>query len=634
MKPDEFGSQSLGFNWRLVNIIHNPWSGWIILATSLAITIIAYNVSSRLAESQAKTRFEYRAAEIVTAIDERLSVYEQVLRSGVAMMYSQEELTRDGWRQFADTLNLEAHWPGIQGLGYSVPVKPEALKNHVEKIRTEGFPDYSVKPEGQRDSYSAIIFLEPFDWRNKRAFGYDMWSNEIRREAMARARDTGDAATSGRITLVQETDTDVQYGFLSYLPVYSSKQVPETLEEKRRQHQGWVYAAFRAGDLMAGIIGEEDPNIEFEIFDGDVVGEEHLLFDSNQGIHTHEENHRPRFAQVRNIELQGRPWTIYLNTPKDTEANLVDDQPKFILFGGIIIDILLFYVIVSLYTINKRAERIAENLTIEHRRATEREAKANRAKSQFLANMSHELRTPLNSIIGYTKILQRKLKSEIEEKYLDALDTVHRNGEHLLCLINDILDLSKVEAGKMEVDIEDFDLAAIMKEEIPDWERAANDKSLVFHARIEAESVPMTSDKRKTLQIIKNLVSNAIKYTEIGRVELTVHYRYKDQEMVSISITDTGRGISKEDQGKLFGQYYRADSVRKEAVEGTGLGLLISANLLELIGGSISVQSEVGQGSSFTLIIPCVFQSVKIGGSTKEIDASDSEKIDVNKRVA
>ncbi len=186
----------------------------------------------------------------------------------------------------------------------------------------------------------------------------------------------------------------------------------------------------------------------------------------------------------------------------------------------------------------------------------------------------------------------------------------------------------------MEVDIEDFDLAAIMKEEIPDWERAANDKSLVFHARIEAESVPMTSDKRKTLQIIKNLVSNAIKYTEIGRVELTVHYRYKDQEMVSISITDTGRGISKEDQGKLFGQYYRADSVRKEAVEGTGLGLLISANLLELIGGSISVQSEVGQGSSFTLIIPCVFQSVKIGGSTKEIDASDSEKIDVNKRVA
>ena len=349
---------------RFVSIFHNRKSAWIILAISVALTIAAYFYSDSSVKQRTQDRFEFRALEIERAIHDRMTVYEQVLWSGVAYMYSTQKVDRKSFAKYVESLNIEKYWPGIQGVGFSVPVKPSEKEQHIAEVQAEGFPEYHIKPEGERAMYSAIVFLEPFDWRNKRAFGYDMWSNDMRRAAMNRALETGAAATSGIITLVQETSDDVQKGFLTYVPVYKSKKIPQTLEDRQEQFQGWVYAPFRAGNLMKGILGIEDPNIDFEIYDGDAMSKDSLLFDSNDELHLDSGN-QLRLQKTAQIQLQGRTWTLFFSKPQSGLTDSEQRQPQLIAFAGIIIDILLFYVIYSLSFINKRAENMAKTMTVE-----------------------------------------------------------------------------------------------------------------------------------------------------------------------------------------------------------------------------------------------------------------------------
>ncbi len=340
---------------------HGPVVAWIILAISLVLTATAYIASHHLVEKRLEDQFEFRSNEISNAIQDRLFIYEQILWSGVALFdATPQPVERNHWRNFVNALNINEHWQGIQGFGYSVPVTSIDKESHIQSIRDEGFLDYKIAPEGERDAYSAIIYLEPFDWRNKRAFGYDMWSNEMRRTAMARARDEGVAATSGIITLVQETQSDVQRGFLTYVPVY--KHPPEdTVESRRALFQGWVYAPFRAGNLMEGILGSGDSDIIFDIYDGPERNEASLLYSSVKN--GDQDASIPFLTKTRSLELQGRTWSLEFRTPPGFTTAQESKVPRSIAVVGLIIDSLLFYVILSLYSINRRANNIATNMT-------------------------------------------------------------------------------------------------------------------------------------------------------------------------------------------------------------------------------------------------------------------------------
>ena len=343
--------------------VHSPLAAWLVLGFSVLLTISAYFVSLQLVERRLQDRFDFRVHEIGQAIEERLFIYEQILWGGVALFHASPErvVGREQWANYVETLNIDRHWPGIQGMGYSIPVTPDEKSVHEQGIQAEGFRDYQIKPEGERDAYSAIVYLEPFDWRNKRAFGYDMWSNDMRREAMARARDEGLAASSGIITLVQETDSDVQRGFLVYVPVYRGRETPTTVFERRKKFQGWVYAPFRAANLMAGILGSSDRDLVFDIYDGVEPGAENLLYSSERASENTVDS--PLFSQTQALALLGHRWTIAFRTPADVNINDDSSVPSMVVAVGLIVDGLLFYVILSLHYINRRAQGIAEEMT-------------------------------------------------------------------------------------------------------------------------------------------------------------------------------------------------------------------------------------------------------------------------------
>jgi GAF domain-containing protein len=226
---------------------------------------------------------------------------------------------------------------------------------------------------------------------------------------------------------------------------------------------------------------------------------------------------------------------------------------------------------------------------------------ASQHKSEFLANMSHELRTPLNAIIGFSEVLSEKMFGELNEKQEEYSKDIHASGQHLLSLINDILDLSKIEAGRMELELTDFHLPTALDSALTLVRERAGRRSIALHTNIDNRLGQIQADERKVRQVVLNLLSNAIKFTpEGGRIEVMAAPK---NGVVEVSVSDTGVGIAPEDQEAVFEEFRQVGTADKK-VEGTGLGLTLCRKFVELHGGRIWLKSEVGVGSTFTFSLP------------------------------
>ncbi|EIJ41566.1 signal transduction histidine kinase [Beggiatoa alba B18LD] len=230
---------------------------------------------------------------------------------------------------------------------------------------------------------------------------------------------------------------------------------------------------------------------------------------------------------------------------------------------------------------------------------------ANVAKSRFVANMSHELRTPLNAIIGYSEILLEEATDSGYDSCVQDLDRIQSSGKHLLGLINDILDMSKIEAGHMEVYIETFDLRKLLNDVVSTASPLIEKNKNTFQYEFTEQLGEMKSDQTKLKQMLLNLLSNAAKFTEKGIIHLKVTRQQDAHEAWFVfAVSDTGIGITPEQQQKLFQPFTQADASTTRKYGGTGLGLAITKRFTEMMGGSILLESEAGKGTSFTLLLP------------------------------
>jgi signal transduction histidine kinase len=272
----------------------------------------------------------------------------------------------------------------------------------------------------------------------------------------------------------------------------------------------------------------------------------------------------------------------------------------------------------------------AKNRQLEESRTTAEEARqvadeANRTKSQFLANMSHELRTPMNAIIGYSEMLQEEAQDLGDTGYIPDLQKIHGAGKHLLGLINDILDLSKVEAGKMTLFLEEFDVAKLVNEVAATVQPLVAKNANTLQVDCPPEIGTMRADMTKLRQALFNLLSNASKFTERGTIALHVarhsnvgtagngstrgeHSTLEDQPTLNFRVSDTGIGMTPEQMSKLFEVFSQADASTTRKYGGTGLGLAISRKFCQLMGGDITVESEPGKGTTFTITLPVEVQ--------------------------
>jgi signal transduction histidine kinase len=506
---------------------------------------------------------------------------------------SSVQVDRPEFHAYVENLELRQRYPGIQGIGLSLWLPPAGLAAHEAEVRASGFPDYRVWPEGARDVYTSVVYLEPLDWRNQRALGFDMFSEPIRREAMRRALEGGVPAASGKVRLVQESNVEPQSGFLLYVPLYTGP-VPATPEARRAALRGFVYAPFRMGDLIEGLrFPGFQSAIDLRIHDGEGAGAESLLYASAEAHPAP----GPRLSQWVPLEVAGRRWTLVFTAREAFVQDAARVQVLSVVAGGLLLSLLLFLITRS--QVNARAAAEAAS-RVQQRLAAEAQA-AVRVRDEFLGVAAHELRTPLTSLSLQVQLLRKQLGRDgsVEaDKLKRSVALAERQTARLAQLVDSLLDISRLTHGRLELNLEELDLAEVARAVVHRFETEARllDVALTVDA---PEPVRGRWDRLRLEQVVTNLVDNAVKYGEGRPVAVKVE---GTADGVRLTVRDEGIGIDPEALPRLFGRFERAVSERHYG--GLGLGLYITRTLVESMGGQVRVESEPGQGSTFTVELP------------------------------
>jgi PAS domain S-box-containing protein len=736
---------------------------YVVLTVSLLITFAAAAYVAITSNAKDRARFENAVDRTQVAIQRRIQTYENLLMSGSALFSSSNAVTKAQFKMFVDRLHLAERYPGIQGVGMSYRIPPGQMEAIVKRMKAEGQKDFQVHPlDPPREEYHTIMYLEPDNPLNAAAIGFDMFSEPTRRAAMELARDTGQPATSGIVTLVQERAVDDpgkrQVGFLIYVPVYYLGGLPTEPATRQVMLAGFIYAPFRANDLLEGIMGHErhTAGIAFDVFDGETAKPDALLHHYEPAGVTVDPNEKPQFVKTVSVDVPQRTWTLVYRSTAGFERNSTRGYTLLVLAAGGVTSMLLFALSAAQASATQRAQRAADearrtesllraseskfrrladanlvgvaftkadgtvlqvndeicrilgrprqevesedfkwhdvtppegvqadrraiaqlrSTTIcapyekeyvrpdgshvpvllgiaqlenaEHdcvalivdlttRKQAERDLiaaketaeralaeaeQASRLKDEFLATVSHELRTPLNAILGWAQLLGRgreRTSNDLEH----GLATIERSARAQSQLIDDLLDVSRIVAGKLRLDVQVIQPIHVIEAAIASVHPAADAKGVRLVHALDPHAGPVSADPNRLQQIVWNLLVNAVKFTpKDGVVQVTLKRDAADADQVQIIVTDTGIGIPAEFLPYVFDRFRQADSSTTRRYGGLGLGLAIVRHLVELHGGTVTVDSRgAGSGSAFTVSLPVATGAA----ASRGIDAAPS----------
>jgi len=576
----------------------------------LAVTTVLLAAVGHSIETKDRAAFDSEATRTTEAVRERLDTTITLLRGATGLFAGSVHVKREEFGAYVGELRLRERYPGVLGIGFSERIAPQDLGRRLSEIRAGGLPGFGIWPSHPREEYHAILYMEPLDARNTAAIGFDMFTDPMRREAMARARDQGWEAASGKVILVQEIEAQQQAGFLIYLPLYRGAALPATVEARRRELRGFVFAALRVGDLLQGVRGGGPRLVDFELYDGFQAVPAALLLSTREAGMP-----QPAFEATRQLELGGRTWLLRFASRPAFEAQSQRALVPWLATASLAAAVLLAWITFAQAQARRHAEAAAAQrrrnelaLQASEERARERAQRlqqlyaelreGDRRKDEFLAVLAHELRNPLAPIRTSLEILRRVPEGPTAQR---AREVAERQLAHMVRLIDDLLDVSRISRGKMVLQRQCIPLAGVID--------AAVETSLPLiearrHQLVRSPVDPqlrLEADPERLAQIFTNLLNNAAHYTpEGGRIEIAVQ---AGPQEVRVAVRDNGIGIEPQKLGEVFGLFVQAQ--RPPAGGGLGIGLSLAARLAEMHGGSIEAHSEgPGRGAEFVVVLP------------------------------
>ncbi len=591
---------------------------YLVLAVSLFITIgVTYNFYQS-ANTKDSGRFTNEVNRIQSVIDNKVNLYIAMLKGGRGFIESSGELNRAKFASYVKSLELGKNYAGVLGIGYSKVLMPDERAALVKRMQAEGYHDFRLFPETDKGQYQAILYLEPYNELNSKAIGFDMSSEENRRKAMEQAKDSGKAAASAKVLLVQEdliqgNKDDRKNGFLIYLPIYKNGKLSESIEERRKNLIGYIYSPFRAADFL-NEIQKEVPikDVSVSIYDGSDKPE-NLFASTDDGAQVSApiNDLEKIYAVQTDLNVAGRKWVIKYNSlPAFAEQSSIR-WTTLMLFTGTFLSFLLFGL--TYWEANARAklqvtaaelfesEKQKQGLLEKEKQARQSAEQANKIKDEFIAVVSHELRTPLNAIAGWTRILKTNGLSDNTKKL--ALEKVEKNLRLQTRLVEELLDYSQIISKNIKFEGRKIDFSNLFEVCCSEIEIKASDKKISFVKENQLNGQRIFGDEEKLKIVIHNLLSNAIKFTDSGG-QIKTSIRQFD-ETIQLKVKDTGKGINPEFLPHIFDRFSQADTSSTRNYGGLGLGLAISNHIIKLHKGTIEASSEgIGKGSIFIIKLP------------------------------
>jgi signal transduction histidine kinase len=575
----------------------------ISVIVTVAVTFYFYN-NAKTIDSQ---RFANDVIKIDSALESRLDTHITLLRAGRGFFRATNNINRQRFTEFVENLELKKFYPGVQGIGYSKVFTAAEKANLENRIREEGYLDFQIKPDTEREIYQSTIYIEPFDGLNKKAHGFDMSTDPVRRQALEIARDTGNYATSGKVNLLDEGEGHSLSGFLIFLPVYKGEQIPETLEERQRQLDGFIFSPFRAGDFVKDVINESKTNtVYFKIYDSE-IGEKNLLAIGNDFSTISNSD----LSEQTEIDVGGRKWIITYKPLTTFRAQSLTWWTPIIFLLGLLTGVILFVLSLSQTRTNIKLFRLAKELTASEaevqkllaseQKARETAEKSNRVKDEFISVVSHEMRTPLNAIGGWVEILKHE---SIDDQTRDrALDKIKKNLRSQVGLVEEMIDFSDESFLQHQDRWQKVSLAEIIEECLSEKIEEIQSRKIHISEDFRDEGAFIRCDREKIKKAILNLLDNAAKFTPVDGL-ITVKTRSR-KKMVELKITDSGEGINSEQLPTIFEIFNQSDTSTTRKYEGLGVGLANARKIIKGHGGKITARSEgSGQGSTFTIMLP------------------------------
>ncbi|RYZ96223.1 MAG: hypothetical protein EOO68_17200, partial [Moraxellaceae bacterium] len=347
----------------MFNIVHQKngkVSAWPLLVSLLLLTFFITWIMHQQALRFTQVAFNTQVDDLVQSIQLRMRDHEQLLLGAKGLYEASKSVEREEFHLYINSLNIKKEYPGVQLIGFSQWIKHADLGNAIDQVREEGFPDFKLYPQGERDNYSMIIYIEPFSKTNLPAFGFDMFSEETRRKAMSAAVETNQAKLSGKVILIQEVKQTMQSGSLFYLPIFNKNMPVETASDRWEALEGFVYAAFRMGDLMTGILQRHKLNINFTLYAGESANPAQELYQSTSFM---SDNSVAAYSKIVQLNLFGQPWLLHVVSDKEFERQHKSYVPLITLVLGIVINLLLCAIFYVLVNQRQRALLLAEVMT-------------------------------------------------------------------------------------------------------------------------------------------------------------------------------------------------------------------------------------------------------------------------------